>query len=60
MKAVAGEEALSSEDHLYLEFLEKFERRFVTQVRKLILKIFLRDHMRLELFSRVLILLGIC
>lgn len=32
MKAVAGEEALSAEDHLYLEFLEKFESRFVTQV----------------------------
>jgi vacuolar-type H+-ATPase subunit B/Vma2 len=32
MKAVAGEEALSAEDHLYLEFLEKFESKFVTQV----------------------------
>ena len=32
MKAVVGEEALSSEDHLYLEFLEKFEARFVNQV----------------------------
>ncbi|GMH09157.1 hypothetical protein Nepgr_010997 [Nepenthes gracilis] len=31
MKAVVGEEALSSEDLLYLEFLDKFERRFVTQ-----------------------------
>ena len=34
MKAVVGEEALSSEDHLYLEFLEKFESRFVNQVRR--------------------------
>jgi len=25
MKAVVGEEALSDEDHLYLEFLKKFE-----------------------------------
>ena len=33
MKAVVGEEALSSEDHLYLEFMEKFEARFVNQVR---------------------------
>ena len=33
MKAVVGEEALSSEDHLYLEFLEKFESRFVNQAR---------------------------
>ena len=35
MKAVVGEEALSSEDLLYLEFLEKFESRFVNQVRTL-------------------------
>ena len=33
MKAVVGEEALSPEDLLYLEFLEKFEARFVNQVR---------------------------
>lgn len=32
MKAVVGEEALSSEDLLYLEFLEKFEKKFVLQV----------------------------
>lgn len=31
MKAVVGEEALSSEDKLYLEFLEKFEKNFVAQ-----------------------------
>jgi len=31
MKAVVGEEALSEEDHLYLEFLEKFEQRFLAQ-----------------------------
>ncbi|XP_039050686.1 V-type proton ATPase subunit B 2-like [Hibiscus syriacus] len=31
MKAVVGKEALSSEDLLYLEFLDKFERKFVTQ-----------------------------
>jgi len=31
MKAVVGEEALSEEDHLYLEFIEKFESRFLTQ-----------------------------
>ena len=31
MKAVVGEEALSAEDKLYLEFLEKFENKFVTQ-----------------------------
>ena len=32
MKAVVGEEALSSEDLLYLQFLDKFEARFVNQV----------------------------
>ena len=31
MKAVVGEEALSSEDKLSLEFLDKFERSFIAQ-----------------------------
>lgn len=31
MKAVVGEEALSAEDKLALEFLDKFERQFVRQ-----------------------------
>merc|ERR1712178_590261 len=31
MKAVVGEEALTSEDLLYLEFLDKFESKFVNQ-----------------------------
>merc|ERR1711939_1242069 len=31
MKAVVGEEALSDEDHLYLEFIEKFEEQFIAQ-----------------------------
>lgn len=31
MKAVVGEEALSDEDRLYLEFLEKFENQFLRQ-----------------------------
>merc|ERR1719188_2262846 len=31
MKAVVGEEALSDEDHLYLEFIDKFEDKFVKQ-----------------------------
>lgn len=31
MKAVVGEEALTSEDMLYLEFLTKFEQQFVNQ-----------------------------
>nr|WCZ58314.1 V-type proton ATPase subunit B [Paratrimastix eleionoma] len=31
MKAVVGEEALTPEDKLYLEFMEKFEHKFVSQ-----------------------------
>ncbi|KAG2466030.1 VATB2 ATPase, partial [Polypterus senegalus] len=31
MKAVVGEEALSSDDLLYLEFLQKFEKQFIAQ-----------------------------
>ena len=31
MKAVVGEEALSTDDLLYLEFLENYERKFITQ-----------------------------
>ena len=31
MKAVVGEEALNEDDHLYLEFIEKFEQRFLQQ-----------------------------
>jgi V-type H+-transporting ATPase subunit B len=31
MKAVVGEEALSAEDKLSLEFLEKFEKQFISQ-----------------------------
>lgn len=31
MKAVIGEEALSSEDKLSLEFLEKFEKTYIAQ-----------------------------
>jgi V-type H+-transporting ATPase subunit B len=38
MKAVVGEEALSSEDLLYLEFLGKFEKNFLTQGKRIYLK----------------------
>jgi len=31
MKAVVGEEALNEDDHLYLEFIDKFESRFLSQ-----------------------------
>jgi V-type H+-transporting ATPase subunit B len=31
MKAVVGEEALSQEDHLFINFVEKFENKFINQ-----------------------------
>ena len=31
MKAVVGEEALTPDDLLYLEFLQKFEKNFIAQ-----------------------------
>lgn len=31
MKAVVGEEALTPDDLLYLEFLTKFEKNFISQ-----------------------------
>ena len=33
MKAVVGEEALTPDDLLYLEFLQKFEKNFICQGR---------------------------
>ena len=35
MKAIVGEEALTSDDILYLEFLVKFEKTFISQVSEL-------------------------
>lgn len=35
MKAVVGEEALTSDDLLYLEFLQKFEKNFIAQGKTL-------------------------
>lgn len=37
MKAVVGEEALTPEDLLYLEFLTKFEKNFISQVSELLI-----------------------
>ena len=56
MKAVAGEEALSQDDHLYLEFLEKFEDRFVRQVITKALNF--RARTKTEPFSSLSILPG--
>lgn len=41
MKAVVGEEALSTEDKLALEFLDKFEHQFVGQGNTI--QVFLRS-----------------
>lgn len=38
MKAVVGEEALTSDDLLYLEFLQKFEKNFIAQGKTLYFK----------------------
>lgn len=35
MKAVVGEEALTADDLLYLEFLQKFEKNFIAQGKEL-------------------------
>lgn len=40
MKAVVGEEALTSDDLLYLEFLQKFEKNFIAQGKKIHLHIY--------------------
>lgn len=66
MKAVVGEEALSQEDLLYLDFLEKFEHRFISQVTlclgfgHCVLVEGNRTLMTSELCSGVSILLGSC
>lgn len=48
MKAVVGEEALTSDDLLYLEFLQKFEKNFIAQGKKTLKGVF-------ESFDRKLI-----
>lgn len=65
MKAVVGEEALSPDDLLYLEFLKKFEAQFITQVSNSYLYILTfskqltRALMKPEVSSRVWISPGI-
>ena len=44
MKAVVGEEALSAEDKLALEFLDKFEHQFVGQGRFFISHLFINQN----------------
>ena len=39
MKAVVGEEALTPDDLLYLEFLQKFEKNFITQGKQGVVKL---------------------
>ena len=53
MKAVVGEEALSAEDKLALEFLDKFERQFVGQgIHSLMMTYRNADHTTQVLTSR--------
>lgn len=37
MKGVVGEEALSDEDRKYLDFLTKFEKKFIAQGKQIVL-----------------------
>ena len=43
MKAVVGEEALTSDDLLYLEFLQKFEKNFIAQGENMLQKQFSKN-----------------
>jgi hypothetical protein len=52
MKAVVGEEALSPEDKLALEFLDKFERQFVGQSKHSLMTYRRADHTTQVLTSR--------
>ena len=52
MKAVVGEEALSAEDKLALEFLDKFERQFVGQSKHSLMTYRNADHATQVLTSR--------
>lgn len=45
MKAVVGEEALTPDDLLYLEFLAKFEKNFISQGNLIIVYFFLSCHL---------------
>ena len=51
MKAVVGEEALSAEDKLALEFLDKFERQFVGQSKRSLMTYRNADHTTQALMS---------
>jgi V-type H+-transporting ATPase subunit B len=58
MKAVVGEEALSPEDKLALEFLDKFEKNFVGQgevLLRVLHSLYLRDHSKGAYESRTII-----
>ncbi len=52
MKAVVGEEALTPEDLLYLEFLGKFEKNFISQVFLIFFSIFL-DHISFNIILKI-------
>lgn len=54
MKAVVGEEALTPEDLLYLEFLQKFEKNFITQgihdLQNIHLHLIIQECMKIALY----------
>jgi vacuolar-type H+-ATPase subunit B/Vma2 len=50
MKAVVGEEALTPDDLLYLEFLAKFEKNFISQGNLIIIYFSLSCHILYAFF----------
>lgn len=55
MKAVVGEEALTSDDLLYLEFLQKFEKNFISQGKMIPLK-----HKQFRIVKHLSAHVGVC
>ena len=61
MKAVVGEEALTPDDLLYLEFLGKFEKNFIAQVNTSIQSHFnsIEHHYRSRATMRIVLSLSL-
>lgn len=53
MKAVVGEEALTSDDLLYLEFLQKFEKNFIAQGKNNYLQMFILIFNQLQKHNQI-------
>ena len=58
MKAVVGEEALTPEDLLYLEFLQKFEKNFIAQGIQILTENALRIHIITQECTRIALYLS--